>query len=132
LKTGGRRGNRASFRLFAMQQRHDGHSIAISAGTSEDGWPLGVDVPTGGSTMVDLRYPQRYRDLEAPRSAYYADERALSRAAVAWTVMALCLAIILSIAFGIGHEPKRLAANDQASAQRFTPPAASTPILRRP
>jgi hypothetical protein len=49
--------------------------------------------------------------------------------------MALCLAIILSIAFGIGHEPKRrLAANDQTSpiAQKLTPPAPSAAALQRP
>jgi hypothetical protein len=85
--------------------------------------------------MDDHHYPRRYRDLDAPRSAYYAEERALSRGAVAWTAMALCLAIILAIAFGIGHEPKRrLAANDQTSpiAQKLTPPAPSAAALQRP
>ena len=83
--------------------------------------------------MDDHHYPRRYRDLDAPRSAYYAEERALSRGAVAWTAMALCLAIILSIAFGIGHEPRRLAANDQTSpiAQKLTPPAPSAAALQR-
>ena len=85
--------------------------------------------------MADRRYPRRYRDIEAPRSAHYAAERAFSRAAIAWTAMALCLAIILSIAFGIGHEPKRrLAANDQTSpiAHPLTPPAAPAASLPRP
>ncbi len=88
--------------------------------------------------MDDLRYPRRYRDLDAPRaprSAQYGDERAINRAAVAWTAMALCLAIILSIAFGIGHEPKRrLAANDQTSpiAQKLTQPAVPASTLPRP
>jgi hypothetical protein len=81
--------------------------------------------------MDDVRHPgRRYRDLRVPRSTHYLDERALGRAGVAWTAMALCLAIILSIAFGIGHEPKRLAANDQ-TLRTPTPLAVSAPILRK-
>jgi Na+/proline symporter len=86
--------------------------------------------------MNDLRYPRRYRDADARGFAHY-DERALSRAAIAWTAiawtaMALCLAIILSIAFGTGHEPKRFAANDQTLliAQKLTPPAAPAAVRR--
>jgi len=84
--------------------------------------------------MDDFRARRRYRDFEAPRSAFYADERALGRAGVAWTAMALCLAIILSIAFGIGHEPKRLAGNDQISTAtpKLTLPATPAAALQRP
>jgi hypothetical protein len=81
--------------------------------------------------MDDLRHSgRRYRDLDARGFAHYADERALSRAGVAWTAMALCVAIILSIAFGIGREPKRLAANDQ-TLRAATPLAVSAPTLRK-
>jgi hypothetical protein len=85
--------------------------------------------------MSDYRNPNDplYRDPNDPAMGTTAYEPATGRAGTpwGWIAAAVFLVIVLGIAFGVGHEPNRLAMNEAVSPpvthpSPLTPPAGLT------
>ena len=78
--------------------------------------------------MTDFRNDPLYRDRNDPMDRNFGYEPAARSTGTAWAWItgAVFLVIILSIAFGVGHAPSRVASNDAAppAATRMVPPAA--------
>src|ERR1700691_1864002 len=76
---------------------------------------LWCEQPQGGTTMSDYRNSSDplYRDPNGPMTgnAGYVPA-ARTNAGWGWIAGAIFLVIILAIAFGVGHEPNRVASND--------------------
>jgi hypothetical protein len=71
-----------------------------------------------------------YRDPIDPLYGNTGSERAERRttAGWGWIAGAVFLVIVLAVAFGVGHEPTRVASNDttQSAPTRMAPPAGTT------
>jgi hypothetical protein len=71
-----------------------------------------------------------YRDPNDPMYGNPGYEPAGCRTSTGWGWIAgaVFLVIVLALAFGVGHEPSRVASNDatQSAATRMAPPAGTT------
>jgi hypothetical protein len=72
-----------------------------------------------------------YRDPNGPMTGNAGYEPAArTNAGWGWIAGAIFLVIILAIAFGVGHEPNRVASNDMtpSAATHMPPPAGVNPV----
>jgi len=91
---------------------------------------VGTNNGKEGPAMSDYRNfsDPLYRNPNDPSTGNAGYEPAArTNAGWGWIAGALCLVIILAIAFGVGHEPNRVASNDEAqpAATHMAPPAAA-------
>jgi hypothetical protein len=67
-----------------------------------------------------------YRDPNDPTGNYGYEPAGGANASWGWLAGAVILLVVLGIAFGIGHEPSRVASNDVSPPTAMAPPASTT------
>jgi hypothetical protein len=78
-----------------------------------------------------------YRDPNDPynRNIGYEPTSASTKTGWVWLAAAIFFVIVLAVAFGVGHEPNRVASNDRTAPSAMsplTPPAARSPATPTP
>jgi hypothetical protein len=107
---------------LAMPFPQDGYSVAQAGTGTGEAAASCLATAARRSTMSD------YRDPNDPMYGNLGYEPADRRtnSGWGWIAAALFLVIVLALAFGVAHEPTRVASNDTRSAATHTTPPAST------